>query len=283
MDVKVEDFKDIRYEKDDETGLVMLTLNQPKRKNAMSSYTFWEMWHAVDIMEKDDSARAMIITGAKDPDIPDPDKEAFSSGGYFNPSALQGIDPEIMKEIDLSDIAQKKLTLKFFNFDKPVIAAINGLAIGAGFTLPLSCADLIYASEHAWFQLPFVRLGIVPEFASAYLLPRALGFQRAKEIAYFGGRMTAQEVFELGLINKVLPHDQLLPYAKEMALKLIPPGGPWMAVRLTKRAFHQPYVEAVAKSLDVENEGLNRAVTTQDFIEALQARKEKREPVYKGE
>ncbi len=281
--MKVEDFKDILYEKDDRTGIVMVTLNQPKRKNAMSPYTFWELWQAVDAMEKDDKAMAMIITGAKDPDGKDPSNEAFSSGGYFNFAALQEIDPEIMKEIELTDIAQKRLTLKFFQFDKPVIAAINGLAIGAGFTMPLSCADLIYVSEHAWIRLPFVRLGILPEFASAYLLPRLIGFQRAKEIAYFGETMTAGEVFELGLINKILPHDELIPYAKEMALKLIPPGGPGLAVRLTKRAFHQPYVEAITKSLDVENEGLNKAVTTKDFTEATLARKEKRDPVYRGE
>ena len=95
--------------------------------------------------------------------------------------------------------------------------------------------------------------------------------------------MTAQEAFDLGLINKILPHDDLIPYAKEMALKLIPPGGPGLAVRLTKRAFHQPYIEAVAKSLDLENEGLNKAVMTKDFTEATLARKEKRDPVYRGE
>lgn len=281
--MKVEHFKDILYKKDEKTGIVTVTLNQVKRKNAMSFYTFWELWHAVDAMEKDDKALAMIITGAKDPDNPDPAKEAFSSGGYFNFAALQDIDPEIMKEIELTDIAQKRLTLKFFEFDKPVIAAINGLAIGAGYTMPLSCADLIYASEHAWIRLPFVRLGILPEFASAYLLPRMIGLQKAKEITYFGEKMTGREALELGLINKILPHDELIPYAKEMALKLIPPGGPGLAVRLTKRAFHQPYVEAVGKSLDMENEGLNKSVMTKDFTEAGLARKEKRDPVYKGE
>ena len=281
--MKVEDFKDILYEKDDRTGIVMLTLNQPKRKNAVSFYTFWELWQAVDAMEKDDKAMAMVITGAKDPDEKDSSNEAFCSGAYFNLAAMQEIDPEVMKEIEMTDIAQKKLTLKFFQLDKPVIAAINGLAIGAGFTMPLSCADLIYASEHAWIRLPFVRLGLLPEFASAYLLPRLIGFQRAKEIAYFGEKMTAREGFELGLINKILPHDELVPYAKEMALKLIPPGGPGLAVRMTKRAFHEPYIEAITKSLDVENEGLNKAVATKDFTEAVLARREKRDPVYTGE
>ena len=279
--MKIENFKDILYEKD-EDGIVMLTLNTPKRKNAMSFYTFHELHEAVDVFEKDDFAHVMILTGAKDPDNNNPAAEAFSSGGYFNPSALQGIAPEIMQKIDLSDIAQKKLTMKFFECDKPVIAAINGLSIGGGFTMPLACADLIYASEYAWMRMPFVRLGIVPEFGSAYLLPRLIGYQRAKEIMYFGEKFTAEKALEMGLINKILPHDDLIPYAKEMALKLIPPGGPGFAVRLTKRALHQPYIDAMSKSLDIENAGLNQSITTKDFAEAAIARKEKRDPVYTG-
>lgn len=281
--MKVQDFKDILYQKDEKTGIVMLTLNTPKRKNAMSFYTFWEIWQAVDALEKDDTARAMIITGAKDPDNNDPRNEAFSSGGYFNPAALSNIPPEIMKEIELSDIAQVKLTMKFFQCDKPVIAAINGLAIGAGFTMPMGCADLIYASEHSWMRLPFVRLGILPEFGSAYILPRLVGYYKAKEIMYFGEKFTAKEALQMGLVNKILPHDELIPYVKEQTLKLIPPGGPGLAVRLTKRALHQPYINAMKTSLDIENAGLNKAVTTSDFMEANNARREKRDPVYKGE
>ena len=146
----------------------------------------------------------------------------------------------------------------------------------------LSCADLIYVSEHAWAQLPFVKIGIIPELASSYLLPRLLGFQRAKEIMYFGERITAQQMFELGLVNKVLPHDQLIPYAKEMALKLIPPAGAWMAIRTAKRALHKPLLKEITEALDKENEGLNQAFGTEDFREALKARMEKRQPFFRG-
>lgn len=280
--MRTDEFREIIYDKDADTGIVTVTLNIPKRKNAMSGYTFLELWYAVDALEKDDTVHAMIITGAKDPNNSDPAKEAFSSGGYFNPSAMDGLPEEWVQEVDGSDIAQKKLTLKFWQCEKPVIAAINGLAIGAGFTLPLGCADLIYASEHAWIRLPFVRLGIVPEFGSAYLLPRMLGFQKAKEIMYFGEPITAKDAEDMGLINKVVPHDELLTYAKEQALKLVPPGGPAAAIRLCKRALHAPYVDAVSKSLDIENDGLTKAVTTADFMEAFMARAQKRDPQFKG-
>ncbi|MFC1823523.1 enoyl-CoA hydratase/isomerase family protein [Thermodesulfobacteriota bacterium] len=282
--MKVEEFNDILYEKDESTGIVMVTLNAPKRKNAMSFITSLELFYAVQAMEEDDGARAMIITGAKDPDCGDPTKEAFSSGGYFTPELFKNIPEEIKDEVDLTDLAAKRLCLKLFYFEKPVIAAINGMAIGAGFTMPLSGADLIYMSEHAWIEFPFVgRLGILPEFALTYFLPRMMGFQKAKEIVYFSKRILAQQALEWGWVNEVVPHEELIPHAQKMALKLIPPEGPGLAVKLAKRAFHQPYVDAVTKALGVENQGLNQAMKSHDFSEGLKARKEKRPPVFKGE
>jgi 2-(1,2-epoxy-1,2-dihydrophenyl)acetyl-CoA isomerase len=284
--MNVEEFRDIRYEKESDTGIVTVTLNTPKRKNALSFYTFLELFWAVETMDQDDEARVMILTGARDPDGQDPQSEAFSSGGYFTLAPPGEGDPmsreEIRAQIDTTDIAQKKLTLRMWQLDKPVIAAINGLAIGGGFTLPLACADLIYVSEYAWARLPFVTLGILPEFASSFLLPRLLGFHRAKEIIYFGEKMSARELLELGLVNKVLPHHDLMPFAREMALRLIPPQGAGQAVRLAKRALHRPLIEEVTKALDLENRGLNEAVTTEDFLEAISARLQKRPPVFKG-
>ena len=282
--MKVEEFKDILYEKDETTGIVMVTLNVPERKNAMSFITNLEMFYAVQAMEEDDGAKAMIITGAKDPNNSDPTKEAFSSGGYFTPKLFTDIPEEIKREIDLTDLAAKRLCLKLFNFDKPVVAAVNGMAIGAGFTMPLSGADLIYMSEHAWIEFPFVgRLGILPEFALTYFLPRMMGFQKAKEIVFFPKRIPAQQALEWGWVNEVVPHEELIPRAQEITRKLIPPDGPGLAVRLAKRAFHQPYIDAVTKALDVENHGLTQTMKSHDFSEGLKARKEKRPPAFKGE
>jgi len=280
--MKAGEFRDILYEKDDDTGIVVVTMNTPKRKNAISSITGLELWWAADIFEKDDTALAMIITGAKDPDIDDPAKEAFSSGGFFSPDVTEGISEDVLDQFDPKDIAAKRLVEKMWYIDKPVIAAINGLAIGMGFTMPLSCADLIYISEHAWIRLPFVRLNILPELASTFILPRLVGMQKAKEIMYFGEDITAEKAYELGLVNKVIRHDELLPYAKAAALKLIPPNGPGMAVRLTKRALHRQLCSDISRALDEENIGLNQAFKSEDFIEAVTARIQKREPVYKG-
>ena len=281
--MKVSEFTNIVYDRDDQSGIVTVTINRPEIKNALALMVLFELYWAVDTIENDPKAKAMILTGAAAADDDDPANEAFSSGGYFNLADLEALDEETKSQIDLTDIAQKKLCLKLWQLDKPVIAAINGLAIGGGFTIPLACADLIYVSEHAWVKLPFISLGLIPELASSYLLPRLIGFQRAKEIFFFGEKLPASKLFNLGLVNKVLAHAELLPYAKQMALKLIPPLGAGLAARLAKKTLHGPLIEAVTKALDAENEGLNQTIASADFWEAIAARKEKREPVFKGE
>ena len=279
--MKPQDFNDIIYAKD-ETGVVTLTLNTPARKNALSAVTFLELFYAVDYFQADDSAHAMILTGAKDPNSDDPGKEAFSSGGYFNPDAFEGLSAEVLADIDMSDIAQKRTTLKFYSCDKPVIAAVNGLAIGGAVTLCLAAADQIYMSEHAWLQLPFAKLGIATELSSSFLLPRLLGFQKAKEILFFPERISASEAVELGIANKVLPHNELLPYALEKARALIPPQGPSLCIREMKRIMHLPHMDALGRALDLENEALTKLMGTEDFVEGMMARVERRSPVFKG-
>ncbi len=276
------EFNNLIYDKDENTGIVTVSINRPEIKNALTITVLLELSWAVDAVQNDDTAKAMIITGSKPTDNADPANEAFSSGGYFDLTEYEALDEETKKEIDLSDIAQKKVCLELWQLYKPVIAAINGLAIGGGITIPLACADLIYVSEHAWARFPFVNLGIVPELASSYVLPRVLGFQRAKEICFFGEDLSAQKLFDLGLVNQVLPHDELLPHARQMAARLIPPQGAGLAVSLTKQTMHKPLIEAVTRALDNENEALNKAFSTTDFFEAVGARKEKRAPVFKG-
>ncbi len=136
--MNVDEFTNIIYAKDAETGIVTVTINRPEIRNALTLVVLLELYWAVDNIEKDDTVNAMIITGAKTPDSDDPTGEAFSSGGYFNLADFESLDEKTKGEIDLTDIAQKKLCLKFWQLDKPVIAAINGLAIGGGFTVPLA-------------------------------------------------------------------------------------------------------------------------------------------------
>jgi enoyl-CoA hydratase/carnithine racemase len=277
-----EEFKDISYVKDDQ-GIVTLTFNTPRRKNALSAYTFLEIWWAADIFEADDSAHAMILTGAVDPKSDDPSREAYSSGGYFSPDALDGIAEDIVSQIDFSDVAQKKTTLKLFQCDKPILAAVNGLSIGGAATLTLAVADQVYLSEHAWIQLPFAKLGIAAELASTWILPRLLGFQKAKELLFYPERIGAEQAVELGLANALVPHSELLDYTREKALQLIPPRGASLSIREMKRCLNEPHVEALGKALDQENRALSNLFNSADFAEGLAARVERRDPIFKGE
>jgi enoyl-CoA hydratase/carnithine racemase len=279
--MQVSEFTSVIYRLDPE-GIATITINRPEIKNALTLKVLQELYWACDAAENDPAVLAVILTGAKPPGSGDPAAEAFSSGGYFSPAELEALSAAEKEEIDLSDIAQKKLCLKWWRLEKPVIAAINGLAIGGGFTIPAAVADLIYASEHAWACYPFVRLGIAPELASSYLLPRLLGLQKAKELFFFGDRLDAGELLRLGLVNRVLPHDELLPHARQAALRLVPPLGAPLGVQWTKRILHQPLIAAVAAALDRENDALHQTLGSRDFFEALAARMEKREPVFSG-
>lgn len=279
--MNVNEFGDIDYSVD-ESGVATLTFNRPELKNALSAVTFLEIFYAVEHFQSDDDAHVMIMTGAADAELNAPEKEAFSSGGYFSPDALEGLSQEVLDDLDLNDIAQKRTTMKFLRCDKPVLAAVNGLAIGGGFTLCLAAADQIYMSEYAWIQLPFAKLGIAAELSSTFLLPRLLGFQKAKELLFFPERISAEQAVELGIANKVLPHGELLEFTRSKALQLVPPAAPSLSIREMKRIMHAPHLAMFEQALDLENEALGRLFPSEDFAEALTARLERREAVFKG-
>jgi len=274
--MNIEDFEDIIYKKE-ENGICTITFNRPERRNALSFVTFLEIQTALDDMEKDKNSKVLIITGS-------PEGRAFSSGGYFNMKMVTQIPEDIMKDIDLMDIAQKKTCMKFWNFKKPVIAAINGLAIGAGFTMPLAGADLIYMADDpkTYLGLIFVKRAIVPEFGLSFLLPFYVGFQKAKEILYFGDKIHAKEAEKLGLINKALPPEELLPFVRKQAERLIPPKGPSLSLKLMKKTMHDYFREIISSTLDKENEALQAVFKTHDMRESTKALMQKREPIFKG-
>ncbi|MFW9949464.1 MAG: enoyl-CoA hydratase-related protein, partial [Candidatus Thorarchaeota archaeon] len=112
--------------------------------------------------------------------------------------------------------------------------------------------------------------------------PFLVGFQKAKEICFFGDKITAQKAFELGLVNKVLPREELIPYAREQALKLIPPQGPSLSIKLMKKTMHAYFIDILDKTLDLENKGLRKSFRTKDFNESMTALKEKRNPIFIG-
>jgi 2-(1,2-epoxy-1,2-dihydrophenyl)acetyl-CoA isomerase len=270
----VEEFKQIKYQKE-ENGILTVSLNWPAKKNALSPLGLLELWYAVDHAEKDKQVKVMILTGCEE-------AGAFSSGGYFTLNMLKNIPKEYRKEINLRDMASKKLCLKFWDFMKPVISVINGFAVGGGFTLPIICSDLVYMVKDAWWALFFIKRAVMPDFATTVILPFMIGFNKAKEFFYFGDRMTAQDAERLGLVNKVLPKEKLMPYARTQALKLIPPKGPYLSIKLMKKTIHSYFRDILETQLDLENKMWTKTIQSKDFEESLKALKEKRDPTFLG-
>ena len=240
-------------------------------KNALSLQTFQEIKTVLSDIEQDSNAKVLIITGCKE-------ANAFSSGGYFNMKFFSSLPKEKKPNANL----KQKKEIKFWDFSKPIIVAINGLAIGAAVTMILMGADLIYISENAWLEFPFINRGIIAQSAMSFILPLYVGFQKAKEILYFGERITAKEALKLGFVNAVLSPDDLIPYAREKALKLIPPRGPSIAIKSMKNIIHRTYSECIFKSSELEKESNRFLFKTHDFREATRAYIAKRKPKFKG-
>mgnify|MGYP006287586485 CR=1 FL=1 len=272
--MEIDELSDIIYKKE-ENGLCYLIFNRPERRNAMTQVTFLEIETILEDMEKDKKARALIMTGCEE-------ANAFSSGGFFDPSFFSNLSPELKEQIKVSDIAQKRLCLKLWDFSKPIVAAINGLAIGSGFTIPLAGADLIYMADDAWIGFYFIKRALSLETASSFLLPFYVGFQRAKEILYFGDKIDAQKALELGFINEVVPKDKLMAHVRSVAQQLIPPNGPSVSLKFMKKLMHDYFRPILERQLTMENESLQETLRTRDFRESTIALKEKREPKFKG-
>jgi enoyl-CoA hydratase len=253
------------YEK--EEGIATITLNRPDRLNALSIRLKAELGAAFEEAGNDGEVLAVILTGGP---------KCFCAGADIKERA----------EIQLSQAEAYFSRLKnhhFFcaieNFEKPVIAAVSGVAVGGGCELSLVC-DLRIASETARFGVPEVKLGMIPAAGGTQRLPRIIGVTRAKELLFTGDFIDAQEAYRIGLVNKVAPVDALMPEARAMAHKLI--GRPPLAIKFAKRAVNTGMQMDLSSALDYESHCASLLSVSEDRAEGFKAFVEKRQPVFKG-
>src|SRR4030042_31475 len=214
-------FESILFNKED--GLAVITINRPQVKNAMDLKFFDELAQAVERIQRDKESRAVLINGAG---------SSFSSGLDLSVMAQQGsVDPSGLRAI-ISKFQGSFNALE--ELDRPVIAAIQGYALGAGCDLALAC-DLRICSEDAVFGEAYIRVGLVPDLGGTQRLPRIVGVAKAKEMIFTGDRIDAAEAYRIGLVNKVVPNDELPTASMELARKLA--KGPTVAIGLAKRAI----------------------------------------------
>jgi 2-(1,2-epoxy-1,2-dihydrophenyl)acetyl-CoA isomerase len=261
------DFTDIRYELID--NVARITLNKPDKLNALSWGTWAEIEQAIAAANGDDEARCVLITG---------EGRGFSAGTDLT---VQGDNwPARPYAGRNAKVRSRYLgTSDVYNCPKPTIAAVNGVAVGAGFSLALAC-DIRIASEAARFSAIFVKRAIVADTGSTWFLPRIVGPARAMELLYTGRMVGAQEALGMGLVNEVVPADQLMARATELASQIA--HGPSVAIELDKRLVREALDRDLASHTELEQFLQGYTHDTEDAREGRQSFLEKREPVFKG-
>lgn len=254
--------------------ILTVTLNLPEKRNPISDNEMVDaLIAAFEAADRDIGVRAVILTGAG---------TAFSSGGDIKKMAGGGgglRDPLPAKTRRNYKAGIQRLPLLFEALEVPVIAAVNGPAIGAGCDLACMC-DIRIAGESARFAESFVKVGIVPGDGGAWLLPRVVGFSKASEMALTGETIDARQALECGLVSRVVPDAQLAAAAREIAEKIA--ANPPHAVRMTKRLLRQAHTATLAGILETSAAMQALAHATADHDEALRAMLERRDPEFRG-
>lgn len=253
-----------------DAGIATVRMNNPARLNALSPPLTENLLDALAKLRGDDGVRAIVLTGEGRGFCAGADlsalQERYKSGERPKPSLF-------LKE------GYNKLIPLLAETPKPVIAAINGPVAGAGVSLALAC-DFRVASDDASFSMAFVKIGLIPDSGSSFLLPRMLGIARALELALTGDKVTAQRAFELGLVNEVVPAGLLLAETTELARRLA--QLPTVAIGLTKRIFNEAAHMTLAEAMDREAKLQDEAAATDDHLEGVMAFLEKRTPAFTG-
>ena len=251
-------------------NIAVLTLNRPAKLNALSYGLIDRLMQHLDAIEDDAALRAVILMGAGD--------KAFSAGAdipEFSESIRQGPDVAVRAFVRRG----QALTARLEAFAKPVIAAVNGLAYGGGCEIT-EAVHLAVASETAMFAKPEINIGIPPTFGGTQRLPRLAGRKRALEYLLTGDAFTAQRAYEIGLVNRVVPPDELMPAAFDLAARILR-HSPLAASRIIAAVTRGLNV-TIAEGLAIESDQFARMVSTQDIRVALDAWMARRRPEYRG-
>ena len=243
-------------------GILRVELNRPKKRNAMTSSMYVTLADVFNDVAKDERTRVVLWHGAGD---------SFCAGNDIGDFLKNPPGP--------GDFPQARLMTALVDFDKPLIAAVQGAAIGGGTTMLTHC-DFVYAGESAKFQMPFVNLALVPEFGSSCSVPATIGHIRAAELILPGLPFDAKQAADLGFVTQVVPDPNLLATASETARELT--AKPAGALQACKRLMKQSFREQIKAAMKAENEEFSAHVRSADAKEAFTAFLEKRLPHFTG-
>ncbi len=267
-------------------GVLVLTLNDPATRNSLTEQLTEELSGEVSRFATDPALRVLVITGA------DP---AFCSGANVRGfdrrirereqasappevSAWERLDPSFTARLNRTP-GGPPIVLQLHTLQKPSIAAVNGPAYGLGCGIALTC-DFRVASERARFSEAFIRNGLIPADGSCWQLPRMIGVARTLWMQYTGEPLDGAEAERIGLVNKTVPHDELLPAALEMAARLA--RGPAVSMALIRQLVYQGFHQTLPEHLTLATRAQELARQTEDHKEGVRAFLEKRQPVFQG-
>lgn len=247
----------------------VITLNRPERYNALTFGMVKALGERFSELAFDDEVRSVVVTGAG---------ESFCSGADLTGAGGRDdcFKPAGMR---ITTQAYSKMIHGIWSLEKPVIAAVRGVAAGAGCNFALSC-DLVIASDDARFIQVFVRRGLVADAGGTYFLPRLVGLARAKELMFLGEDVDAEEALRIGLVSRVVPSEKLLEEALEIAERLA--SGPTRAIGMMKKMLNMSFESDLISALEREASLQGIAVSTEDVAEGVASFMEKRKPEFKG-
>lgn len=258
------EFKNTLYEKSE--GIATVIINRPEVLNALNQAAVDELLARFEDAENDENVRVIVITGAGE--------RAFCTGADLK--TLMG-----MNHAEITKFAKQgqRLMNRVEALGKPVIAAVNGYALGGGCELALAC-DIRIASENAQMGQPEINIGLIPNLGGTQRLPRYVGRSVAKDLVFTGKRIDAETAERIGLVNAVVPADRLKAKVKELAMELA--SKPAVALRLSKMLINKSTETHLEDGLREEAEAFELVASTEDFKEGVSAFLEKRKPQFKG-
>ncbi|HEY0104784.1 MAG TPA: enoyl-CoA hydratase-related protein [Rhizomicrobium sp.] len=261
-----------------EDGVATLVMNRPERRNALSAGMLGALAATLASCETDPDVACVVLTGAGGAFCAGGDVKGMADGTGGGSTARAGAD--IDSRIHAQRLSQRATSGRLYKMPKPTIAALPGAAAGAGFALALAC-DLRVAAENAVMTTAFARVGFSGDYGGTYFLSHIVGGAKARELYYLSERIDMKQALQLGLVNWVVPADQLEAKAREIAFRLA--KGPRVAYRYMKENINRALAGAdVDECLDLEATHHNHTGQTEDHREAAKAFVEKREPVFRG-
>jgi len=250
-----------------ENKIAYITLNRPEVFNSFNREMALRLQDTLDACEVNDEVRAIVLTG---------NGKAFCAGQDLKEVTSPELNPGFKKILEEH---YNPIILRIRNIEKPIIAAVNGVAAGAGANIALAC-DVVVASEKASFIQAFSLIGLIPDSAGTFFLPRLIGFQKASALMMLGDKVSAEEAERLGMIYKYVPSEEFQETIQKLALKMA--QMPTKALGLIKKTLNQSLTNNLEQQLSVESKYQIEAASSEDYQEGVAAFIEKRKPNFRG-